>query len=125
VLFRSKNGITDAMLSASIANAKLGSEKRKGSKDTEEVKCKRNAAVKVALSDNSVREKLKTNIRAFRCVPYTLIDVNGIIYNTDIISELCRELNIPLSTVVTHANGEQIKKGKLKGWTIHKKGGSN
>lgn len=122
---RRKTGTTEAMSAAANTNGKKGSEKRKGSKDSEETKRKRNASVKLALANEETRKKLKDNIRLFRCVPYTLIDPNGTIYNTNVISELCAELNIPLSTVVTHADGSQIKRGKLKGWTIHKKGGSN
>lgn len=122
---RRKNGTTDAMYIAAIRNGKRGAEKRRGSKDSIEVKNKRNTAVRAALSNEETRKKLKDGVRAFRCVPYTLIDPNGIIYNTTVISELCDELNIPLSTVVTCSDGRQIKRGRLKGWTIYKKGGDN
>ena len=60
-------------------------------------------------------------IRAFRCFPYVLITPDGIEYTTDVVSELCDELGIPLSTVTTNCHGRPIKKGRLKGWIIQKK----
>lgn len=122
-----KNGsyFTDKKIKSSIENAKKGSKARTGMKDSDEVKKTRNASVKKALSNETTRQKLIESIRALRCVPYTLIDPYGIIYNTDVISQLCDELSIPLSTVTTHADGREIKRGKLKGWTIFKKGGNN
>lgn len=118
---RRKTGLTNRMHAANIKNGLKGAETRRGKKDTYETKSLRNIAVKAALSDIKVKEKLITAIRKFRCVPYELIDPNGVKYNTDVISELCTQLNLPLSTVITCSDGRQIKRGKLKGWKIFKK----
>lgn len=118
-------GTTDAMKKAAILNGSLGAKARKGMKDSEEVKQRRSDSVKKALSEDETKKKHKDAIRAFRCEPYRLIDPDGKEYNTDVISELCAELDLPLSTVTTHNDGRTIKRGKLKGWTIYKKDATN
>lgn len=118
---RRKNGVTDKMLEANRKNGLKGAESRRGKKDNDETKLLRNAAVKEALADEKTKEKLIKAVREFRCFPYELIDPNGIVYKTNVISDLCKELDIPLSTVVTHSDGREIKRGKLKGWKIFKK----
>ena len=118
---RRENGLTDKMLEANRKNGIKATEARRGMKDSDETKSRRNAAVKTSLSNEKTREKLVNAIRKFRCVPYELIDPNGVKYTTSVISEFCDDLDIPLSTVVSCSDGRQIKRGKLKGWTIFKK----
>lgn len=115
---------TEKKLNASRKNAVLGYNARKGMKDTVETKSKRNDSVKKVLSNPETRQKLINSIREKKCVPYELTDPTGVKYETEVISELCVELNIPLSTVTTRCDGRQIKKGVLKGWIILKKGGN-
>lgn len=116
---------TPSRIKACAENAKLGSLTRKGMKDDDDVKHKRNESVKRALANPSIKSKMIEKIRQNKCVPYLLISPDGVEYYTEVVSELCEELNIPLSTVTTHADGRRIKRGKLKGWTITKKGGNN
>ena len=115
---------TQKRIKASAENAKLGSLARTGSKDSDEVKEKRNRSVKNTLSNPEIRQKMIDAIREKRCIPYVLISPDGIEYFTDVVSELCRQLDLPLSTVTTCSDGRQIKRGKLKGWII-KKGGNS
>lgn len=110
---------TEKNLSASRKNAKLGAEARRGMKDSVEVKKKRSESVKKALADPEIYANFITGCRK-KCIPYIIIDPNGVKYETNVVSELCKELDIPISTVTTHSDGRPIKRGRLKGWTILK-----
>lgn len=109
---------TRAALKSSREKSKLGARARTGMKDSEEVKRKRNESVLNSLQDPEIKRKHIQGCRKNR-KRYLLIDPNGIEYRPECISEFCKEMNLPLSSICTKDNGYEIKRGKAKKWKVY------
>jgi hypothetical protein len=110
---------TEKRKNASIKNSRLGIKARTGMKDTDEVRKKRSESVRKSFQDPNVRQRQKNGLRK-HCKSYLLVDPNGVEYNIDVISDFCKEHDLPLSTITVQDDGKTITKGKAKGWTVYK-----
>jgi hypothetical protein len=119
-LYRNGTYYSEKRVAAARENSKKGVIARTGSKDSKETKEKRAKSVKKAYESADVKQRHKDAVRKGKCIPYLLTEPNGIEYHVDVISEFCEKNNYPLSTITTKSNGEMIKRGKLKGWTVYK-----
>lgn len=119
-LYKNKSYYSEKRVAASRKNAKKGSRARKGTKDSKEVREKRSASVRESYTKQEILDRHKTAVREAKCVPYLLIDQNGVEYYTEVISEFCAENDFPLSTITTRSYGQEIKRGKLKGWKVYR-----
>lgn len=119
-LYRNKTYYSEKRVAAARQNAKRGIDARRGSQDSKEVREKRAASVKESYAKQEVMDRHKKAVRNSKCVPYLLIDPNGIEYYTEVVSEFCSENNYPLSSITTKSYGQEIKRGKLKGWKVYK-----
>lgn len=104
-------------LSAWRNSAKLGAMARKGTKDSEETKSKRNASVKEAHQRPEVREAYLKAMKEKRS-HFRLVDPEGNEHIVDNITEWCKEHHAPLSTITTKDDGEEVRRGRLRGWKI-------
>jgi len=107
-----KKALKETTIKASIVNT--------GKKHSTKWCKNQSEGIRRHFADPINRQKLKERIREKRCKKYVLIDPNSIIYYIDVISEWCKQHNMPLSTITTREDETPIKRGKLKGWIVKK-----
>tara|TARA_R110000803_G_scaffold137802_1_gene204711 strand:+ start:3169 stop:3885 length:717 start_codon:yes stop_codon:yes gene_type:complete len=104
---------------AQAAATKAATLARTGSKDSQEIKDKRNASLKAAYQRPEVRAKHHAAMVAKRD-KYKLIDPSGVEQIVDNLCEWCNTNKMPLSTITTKDEGQMVKRGVMKGWKIWK-----
>jgi hypothetical protein len=120
---RKENGSyhTEAMKKAQEKMTKASSEKRLGSKDSEETKQKRNSSLKEKWKDETFRDNFSRAVLEKRNTKrYVLLSPEGIEYRPESISSFCKEWGFILSPITTAYDGKVIKKGKMKGWKVNR-----
>jgi hypothetical protein len=110
---------SEAHKRAQAAATKAATLARTGSKDSQETKDKRNAAVKAAHQRPEVKAKHALAMKAKR-QKFRLIDPSGAEHTVDNLTEWCTENQMPMSTVTVKDHGEAVKRGVMKGWRIWK-----
>lgn len=108
---------TEAALEAVRANAKLGAMGRKGTKDNEDTKARRNESVRKAHARPETRKRYLAAMERKRA-RFKLLSPEGKEHITENVGEWCKEHGAALSTVTTKNDGELVKRGPLKGWRI-------